>query len=51
MIFGTYGEHENFFTLKGEIDALLDQLNVHPADLYRRHARTRAIIPAAAPIS
>ena len=31
MIFGTYGEHENFFTLKGEIDALLDQLNVHPA--------------------
>ncbi len=31
MIFGTYGEHENFFTLKGEIDVLLDQLNVHPA--------------------
>ena len=31
MIFGTYGEHENFFTLKGEIDAILDQLNVHPA--------------------
>ena len=31
MIFGTYGEHENFFTLKGEIDTLLDQLNVHPA--------------------
>ena len=31
MIFGTYGEHENFFTLKGEIDALLEQLNVHPA--------------------
>ena len=31
MIFGTYGEHENFFTLKGEIDALLDQLNAHPA--------------------
>ena len=31
MIFGTYGEHENFFTLKGEIDTILDQLNVHPA--------------------
>ena len=31
MIFGTYGEPENFFTLKGEIDAILDQLNVHPA--------------------
>ena len=31
IIFGTYGEHENFFTLKGEIDALLEQLNVHPA--------------------
>ena len=31
MIFGTYGEHENFFTLKGEIDAMLAQLNVHPA--------------------
>ena len=31
MIFGTYGEHENFFTLKGEIDAILDQLNVYPA--------------------
>ena len=30
MIFGTYGEHENFFTLKGEVDALLEQLNVHP---------------------
>ena len=31
MIFGTYGEHENFFTLKGEVDALLEQLNVYPA--------------------
>ena len=31
MIFGTYGDHENFFTLKGEVDALLEQLNVHPA--------------------
>ena len=31
MIFGTYGEHENFFTLKGEIDALLEQLNAKPA--------------------
>lgn len=31
MIFGTYGEHENFFTLKSEVDALLEQLNVHPA--------------------
>ena len=31
MIFGTCGEHENFFTLKGEVDALLEQLNVHPA--------------------
>ena len=31
MIFGTYGEHENFFTLKGEVDTLLEKLNVHPA--------------------
>jgi len=31
FIFGTYGENENFFTLKGEVDALLAQLNVLPA--------------------
>ena len=31
LIFGTYGENENFFTLKGEIDALLAELNVLPA--------------------
>ena len=31
FIFGTYGENENFFTLKGEIDALLAELNVLPA--------------------
>ena len=32
LIFGTYGEHENFFTMKGEIDALLALLNVKPAE-------------------
>ena len=32
LIFGTYGEHENFFTMKGEIDALLELLNVKPAE-------------------
>ena len=31
LIFGTYGENEDFFTLKGELDALLAQLNVQPA--------------------
>ena len=28
---GAYGDGMDFFTLKGEIDALLEQLNVHPA--------------------
>ena len=32
LIFGTYGEHETFFTMKGEIDALLQLLNVDPAE-------------------
>ena len=32
LIFGTYGEHETFFTMKGEIDALLALLNVKPAE-------------------
>ena len=32
LIFGAYGEKENFFTLKGEIDALLHALNVLPAE-------------------
>ena len=32
LIFGTYGEHETFFTMKGEIDALLQLLNVKPAE-------------------
>ena len=32
LIFGTYGEHETFFTMKGEIDALLELLNVKPAE-------------------
>ncbi len=31
MIFGTYGEHEDFFSMKGEIVALLEQLNAKPA--------------------
>ena len=31
LVLGTYSEGEDFFTLKGEIDAILDQLNVHPA--------------------
>ena len=31
LIFGTYGEHEDFFSLKGEVDALLSLLNVKPA--------------------
>ena len=32
LIFGAYGEKENFVTLKGEIDALLHALNVLPAE-------------------
>jgi phenylalanyl-tRNA synthetase beta chain len=35
LIFGTYGEHEDFFSMKGEIDALLAALNV-PAATYVR---------------
>ena len=31
LIFGTYGEHEDFFSMKGEIVALLEQLNAKPA--------------------
>ena len=34
LILGTYGEHETFFTMKGEVDTILSQLNVHPA-VYR----------------
>ena len=32
LIFGTYGENETFFSMKGEIDALLELLNVKPAE-------------------
>ena len=32
LIFGTYGEHKTFFTMKGEVDALLALLNVKPAE-------------------
>ena len=31
LILGTYGEHADFFTMKGEIEALLTSLNVKPA--------------------
>ena len=31
LILGTYGENANFFSLKGELNALLQQLNVLPA--------------------
>ena len=31
LIFGTYGEYEDFFSMKGEIVALLEQLNAKPA--------------------
>ena len=32
LIFGAYGDGESFFTMKGEIDALLHSLNVKPAE-------------------
>ncbi len=32
LIFGAYGENQNFFTLKGEIEALLDTLNVQTCE-------------------
>ena len=32
MVYGTYGAGENFFTLKGEVDALLTGLNVPKAE-------------------
>ena len=35
LIFGTYGEHEDFFSMKGEIDALLASLNIPSATYVR----------------
>ena len=35
LIFGTYGEHEDFFSMKGEIDALLASLNIPAATCVR----------------
>lgn len=31
LIFGTYGENETFFTLKGEVEAVLSLINTKPA--------------------
>lgn len=31
LIFGTYGENETFFTMKGEVEAVLSLLNTKPA--------------------
>lgn len=32
LIFGTYGENETFFTMKGEIEAVLSLINAKPAE-------------------
>ena len=44
LIFGTYGEHEDFFSMKGEIDALLASLNV-PAATYVRDTKNPSYHP------
>ncbi len=36
LVLGTYGEHETFFTLKGELEAVLTGLRGEEAQLYRR---------------
>ena len=44
LIFGTYGEHEDFFSMKGEIDALLASLNI-PAATYVRNTENPSYHP------
>ena len=44
LIFGTYGEHEDFFSMKGEIDALLASLNI-PAAAYVRDTENPSYHP------
>ena len=34
LLLGTYGEGEDFFTLKGEIEAIFAAMNVRPAEYY-----------------
>ena len=34
LLLGTYGEGEDFFTLKGEIEAIFTAMNVRPAEYY-----------------
>lgn len=44
LIFGTYGEHEDFFSMKGELDALFASLNV-PAVMYTRDTENPSYHP------
>ncbi len=44
LIFGTYGEHEDFFSMKGEIDALLASLNI-PVATYVRNTENPSYHP------
>ena len=44
LIFGTYGEHEDFYSMKGEIDALLCALNM-PAATYVQTASNPSYHP------
>ena len=44
LIFGTYGEHEDFFSMKGEIDALLASLNI-PTATYVRNTENPSYHP------
>lgn len=44
LIFGTYGEHEDFFSMKGELDALLASLNL-PAATYVRDTENPSYHP------
>ena len=52
LVLGTYGEHEDFFKMKGEIEAFLRGMNVPEAAAYTAEKRRPDVtIPAAAPAS
>ncbi len=50
LVLGTYGEHEDFFKMKGEIEAFLRGMNV-PEARYTAEKHDPTFHPAAAPAS
>ena len=34
--FGAYGPHTTFYSLKGQVEALLRQLNIRPAEIHTK---------------